>query len=179
MIKKIIGFIIVALIVPGCDNKKDQAVKLSQKEMDSLQVLRCDSLIADLVKIKADTFGSITSVPVDFEGCLLQLDSITSAPMKEWIKCLPDKEFGRSVHHGYGMYLRNSWGLWEGSELSQNLHKMGMLHPDDMTAILFDSYQRRLKGEDMRLDEQLKYYQDYWRKNGTPVDSILQSIGKK
>ena len=78
-----------------------------------------------------------------------------------------------------GMYLRNNWGLWGDSELAKNLYKMGILHPDDMSGIILNSYQRKLKGEDIKLEEQLKYYQDYWRESGTPVDSILEEIQKE
>ena len=48
-----------------------------------------------------------------------------------------------------------------------------------MSGIILNSYQRKLKGEDIKLEEQLKYYQDYWRKSGTPVDSILKEIQKE
>ena len=77
------------------------------------------------------------------------------------------------------MYLRNNWGLWRNSKLAENLFKMGIFHPDDMSGIILDSYQRKLKGEEIKLDEQLKYYQNYWRESGVPVDSILNELEKE
>ncbi len=77
--------------------------------------------------------------------------------MKEWIKCLPDREFGGYVHHGLGRYLRNNWGLWGRSKLAENLSQMGVFHPDDMSGIILDSYQRKLKGEAIKLEEQIKF----------------------
>ena len=128
---------------------------------------------------KTDTFAIIKTKPKDFEEGLVILDSMMNPKMKEWIKCLPDREFSGYVHHGFGTFLRNSWGLWGNSELAKNLYIMGILHPDDMSGIILNSYQRKLKGEDIKLEEQLKYYQDYWRKSGTPVDSILKEIQKE
>ncbi|MCW8897304.1 MAG: hypothetical protein OQJ96_04935 [Flavobacteriales bacterium] len=128
---------------------------------------------------KTDTFARIKTLPNDFEESLIILDSMTHPKMKEWIRCLDDGEFSGYVHHGFGMYLRNNWGLWGNSELAKNLYKMGILHPDDMSGIILNSYQRKLKGEDIKLEEQLKYYQDYWRESGTPVDSILEEIQKE
>lgn len=180
MKKKLTTLLFIGLLAWSCSLKsKNDIPSISHAQKDSLQRIQCDSILVELHKAKADTFGRVQSIPVDFDGCIKQLDSLTSDKMKAWIKCLPDGEFSSTVHHGFGMYLRNSWGLWGSSKLAGNLYQMGMLHPDDMTAIILDSYQRKLKGEDIRLQEQLKYYQDYWRKSGTSVDSILQTLKNK
>lgn len=63
--------------------------------------------------------------------------------------------------------------------MAKNLSEMGIFHPDDMSAIILDSYQRKLKGEEIKIEEQLKYYQDYWKENGIPVDSILNELKKE
>jgi hypothetical protein len=174
------GFGIVILFFVACHTTKNKGTAdFTQNSKDSLQRVRCDSIFKILKTTDAGAFRPVKSVPTHFEACLLQLDSLTSPQMKEWIVCLPDGEFSANVHMSLGQYLRNNWGLWADSELSRNLYRMGILHPDDMTAIIFDSYQRKLKGEDLRLDEQLKHYQDFWRKSGMPVDSILQSMKNK
>jgi len=178
--KRIGVFVLLGLLIWSCNTTNNKDTKeLTKVQIDSLQGIQCDSLLKDLSKAKADTFGRVKYIPTNFEGCINQLDSLTSDKMKEWIKCLPDCEFSRFVHHGFGMYLRNSWGLWGDTKLARNLYEMGILHPDDMTGIILDSYQRKLKGENIKLEEQLKYYQDFWRKNGTPVDSILQTLKNK
>lgn len=181
MFQRIIGLLLIGLIIWSCNsNYNQEKAEITEVQADSLQRVECDNILKELRKLEVDTFGEVNHIPSDFEGCLRQLDSLTSNQMKEWIKCLPDKEFSKSVHHGFGMYLRNNWGLWRGnSKLAENLYEMGILHPDDMTGIILNSYQRRLKGEDIRLKEQLKYYQDYWRKDGVPVDSILQAINNE
>lgn len=170
-------FILVGLLIWGCNTTNNKETKeLSKDQIDSLQRIQCDSLLFELNNSKAEIFGRIKSIPSNFEGCINQLDSLSSDKMKEWIKCLPDGEFSVLVHQGFGMFLRNNWGLWGDTKLSRNLYEMGILHPDDMTSIILNSYQRKLKGEDIKLQEQLKYYQDYWRENGKPVDSILQNL---
>ncbi|MEM8586010.1 MAG: DUF6794 domain-containing protein [Bacteroidota bacterium] len=151
----------------------------SEVQLQALGETDCDSLLNDTQSLKANTLMPVQKVPKDLIESLVSLDSMLSLPMKEWIKCLPDGEFGAYVHFGLGGYLRNSWGLWGNSELAKNLYLMGIFHPDDMSAIILDSYQRKLKGEEIRLDEQIKYYQDFWRESGMPVDSLLNEIEKE
>jgi len=56
------------------------------------------------------------------------------------------------------------WQLWGGSRLSKFFNDRGIYHPDDMSGIILDSYHRYLTGKDIKLDEQIKFYQDYWKK---------------
>ena len=63
--------------------------------------------------------------------------------------------------------------------LPQRLYQRGILHHDDMASIILQSYQRKLKGEEIRLEEQILYYQDFWRAAGKPVDSALKYIDQK
>jgi hypothetical protein len=173
------GHVLLGLLIWSCASHSQSGPaknEFAEAQKDSLQRIECDSILNELRKAKADVFGQVQSIPSDFEGCLRQLDSLTGNGMKEWIMCLPDGELSTYLHRSFGRYLRNNWGLWGSSDLALNLRKMGILHPDDMSSIILDSYQRKLKGEDIRLQEQLQYYQDYWRKNGTPVDSILQEL---
>jgi len=62
------------------------------------------------------------------------------------------------------MWMRNNWGLWRGSRLSKYFNEMGVFHPDDMSGIILVSYHRYLTGNEIKLEEQIKYYQDYWKK---------------
>jgi len=80
------------------------------------------------------------------------------------IKTLTEDEFSGKYHFGFGMWMRNNWGLWKGSRLSKYFNSIGVYHPDDMTGIIFDSYHRQLAGHEIKLNEQVKYYQEYWEK---------------
>jgi len=105
--------------------------------------------------------GSIY-IPIDLNDCLKQLDSIFADSIKTKIKILTEDEFSGRYHRGLGTWMRNNWGLWKGSELSKHFNSIGVYHPDDMTGIIFYSYHRQLMGHEIKLNEQVKYYQDYW-----------------
>ena len=65
-----------------------------------------------------------------------------------------------------GMRIRNNWGLWKGSPLSEYFNRLGIYHPDDMTGIIFDSYWRKIHHQPIKLKEQVAYYQEYWKNEG-------------
>ena len=62
-----------------------------------------------------------------------------------------------------GQWLRNNWGLWSGSRLKEWFEDRGIFHTDDMSAIILTSFWREVNGEPIKLDEQIKSYQDYWK----------------
>jgi hypothetical protein len=135
------------LICFGCSNgsrtmSTDSTYQVVTKTVssaaDTLKRQNCDSLRDELSKTKAGNFGKVTRIPNNFDESLLQLDTLTNAQIREWTRCLPDGDFSSYVHHTFGMYLRNNWGLWRDSKLAKNLYAMGILHPDDMTAIILD-----------------------------------------
>ena len=68
------------------------------------------------------------------------------------------------LHHGYGRWLRNNWGLWskEGS-LYEHFTDMGIGHADDMSSILLTTACRRILGDDDQLQEQVDSYKKFWR----------------
>ncbi len=176
--KTFLGIFLISIFFLSCSNNEGISVELTQEQLDSVAMIECDSLIKRLHEKNLDTIGRITYVPKNFEECIAQLDTLFNDSLKQWIICLPDGEFGGIVHHSFGMHLRNNWGIWGQSELAKNLYEMGIFHPDDMSAIILDSYQRKLKGEEIKLDEQLKYYQDFWRESGSPIDSLIEEIRK-
>jgi len=174
--KILLGLICILAIMISCNSNQlaeSDSINYSQDQIDSLKRIECNSIFTEMREMKADTFLRVNSIPLDLENSLLVLDSMMNPKMKEWIVCLPDGEFSGFVHHGLGTHLRNNWGLWGGSALPKSLNKIGIFHPDDMSGIILDSYQRKMKGEEIRLDEQVKQYQDFWKKNSEPVDSVL------
>jgi len=170
-----LGLICSAFACATSVKEMPQEKTFVKQQKDSVMNQNCDSIWDKLKESKADTLRVIRSIPENFDAALDQLDSLIGNPMKAWIRCLPDQEFGDRVHHGLGTNLRNNWGLWKNSVLAKNLRSMGMIHPDDMTAIIFDSYQRKLKGQDIRLKEQIKYYDDFWHKSDPVADSLRPS----
>ncbi len=76
-----------------------------------------------------------------------------------------DDEDMAAYHFGLGMGLRNAWGIWGDSRLSKHFNSLGISHPDDMSSIILTSLWRELHRQPVRLEEQVAYYRDYWKRN--------------
>ncbi|MBP1644477.1 MAG: hypothetical protein H6Q16_52 [Bacteroidetes bacterium] len=109
-------------------------------------------------------------IPKDLDDCFKQLDVLIIDFDKNIIKVVKEEELISNYHFGLGMWLRNNWQLWGGSRLSYYFNDMGITEPDDMSSIILTSYQRNLKGEKIKLEEQIKFYQDYWREQKESAD---------
>jgi len=105
----------------------------------------------------------IYQIPVNLEECIKQVDLLLDSATKEKAKKWSEDDFGAYAHMFLGMWIRNNWRLWGDSTLSQYFNKMGIFHPDDMSGIILDSYHRTITGKKIRLKEQVKHYQDYWK----------------
>ena len=103
-------------------------------------------------------------IPKDLDDCFKQLGVILEDSLIKKIERMTEDEFVGNAHFGLGMWLRNNWQLWGGSRLSYYFNDMGIYHPDDKSGIILTSYHRYLKGTDIKLEEQIKYYKDYWIK---------------
>lgn len=58
-----------------------------------------------------------------------------------------------SLHMGYGMYVRNRFGLWaENSPLQSRFKGKGFGHPDDMSSFLMDAVIAALQGDEEMMD---------------------------
>lgn len=176
-IAKIYCLIVLSISI-SCKNTKKNEEQLSEKLSIQKNMIECDEIIVRLHQKKLDSITSVSYLPKSFEECLAQLDTIINDSLKLWVKCLPDGHFGNIIHQSFGMYLRNHWNLWSESDLVKSLNQLGIIHPDDMSAIILDSYQRKLKNEEILLDKQIKRYQEYWRETGFAVDSFLNEIEK-
>lgn len=74
-------------------------------------------------------------------------------------------------HRGWGMRIRNDWGLWGSGRLAQHFNALGIDHPDDMSGIILTSLWRDLNGQPRRVEDQIAYYQQYWRDTAHPEDA--------
>jgi hypothetical protein len=54
--------------------------------------------------------------------------------------------------------------FWEDT-LPGYFNNMGIKHPDDMSSIILTSYHRHKNGKDIKLEEQIKVYQYFWKKS--------------
>lgn len=72
-----------------------------------------------------------------------------------------------SLHHSLGQWMRNNWGLWGGGPLKDHLEAMGFIHADDMSGSLIREFWARMNKLPSKLEEEIQYYKDYWKKQGT------------
>jgi len=101
--------------------------------------------------------------PVDLEDAVRHMDKLTDDSTKIWIRSLEEDEYVGQVHFSQGMWIRNNWHLWKGGELAKYFNSIGIVHPDDMSGIIFSCFYRELNGLPWNVDEQVTYYQNYWK----------------
>ncbi|MDH6354984.1 hypothetical protein M2132_001321 [Dysgonomonas sp. PH5-45] len=103
-------------------------------------------------------------IPYDIYDAFKQIDTFWPDSVKQEVKNMSEEDFSARAHFGFGMWMRNNWALWHGSRFSKYFEDFGIFHPDDMSGIILDSYCRYLRGADIKLDEQILYYKNYWEK---------------
>jgi hypothetical protein len=102
-------------------------------------------------------------VPSDLEDSFRELQKMMHPSFVDEFKQVPEQMLPR-YHMSLGRWIRTKWGLWKGSRLSEYFNGLGITHSDDMSAIILTSFHRSLRNEPVRLDQQIKHYQDYWKK---------------
>lgn len=120
------------------------------------------------VKFITDTINGVY-IPKNLEDCFVQINAFWNDSIKKQVKSWEEREFTGKAHLGLGMWMRNNWRLWGGSRLSKYFNNLEIYHADDMSGIILVSYHRYLNNNEIRLEEQVKYYQDYW-KNAKQAD---------
>lgn len=97
-------------------------------------------------KTKQDSINGFY-IPRDLKDCFITLDSILSEEDKKAIKEFEDRYETIMLHHGFGTWLRNNWGLWSGSRLQQYFIERKINHPDSMSSVILEFYYDWLNGE--------------------------------
>ena len=145
--------------------RHDPVYQIYEYEMDDVDTnsINCQYLYQKISNSDSANVNLPKKAPKNLEESINILMSVTSKEIKDWARCLSDQELNVILHHSLGQNIRNRWKLWRKSELSRYMNVLGIYHPDDMSSIILDSFQRRLKGEDIRLEEQIKYYQEFWK----------------
>jgi len=81
------------------------------------------------------------------------------------------------MHFGIAMELRNVWKLWQGGPLAQWFNAHGIMHADDMTGIVFETLERRIKGLPDDVEGQIAHRREYWKAGGTDPDTLQPMVG--
>ena len=144
---------------------KVKGSKISHDEiLEPFQAIQRKHNEEDKIRFTTDSLRGIY-IPINLEDCFKSLDEIYTDSVRIEIAKLKEKEYSSGNHQfGIGIWMRNNWQLWGGSRLSKYFNQLGINHPDDMSGIIMDSYHRYLRKEEINLEEQVKYYQEYWKK---------------
>lgn len=121
-------------------------------------------------------------IPENLDDCFVQLKKLLKPEDIEKMKAGTEDDMSQ-YHFGLAMVMRNEWGLWGGSRLAKWFNAQGITHPDDMSGIILDSFWRHLNGKPINLEQQVKYYQDYWKKQKeaqpTSAGDVLKAAPEK
>lgn len=94
------------------------------------------------------------------------------------IKEYTEDDFVINCHNASGQFLRNSWYLWWHEEhgfktwpksippIVKFFNDKGIIHPDDISAIIIISAYRVANNKEIDLDVQIKHFHDFWKKQG-------------
>lgn len=101
-------------------------------------------------------------IPEDLDDALIEVDRIMG--ITGTLETLSRSESYMCIyHHGFGVWLRNNWGLWGETRLVEYFNRLGITHADDMSSIILVSYWRKLHNVPLDLSDQIKMYQEYWK----------------
>lgn len=108
---------------------------------------------------RIDEFPQDENIPTNLDEAI---EILNTEENRQYAQEHEKNEFLYGLHHGFGTGIRNSWGLWHNSDLAQWFKERGIHHADDMSSIILTSYHRKVNGKDIKLEEQIKEYRDYW-----------------
>lgn len=128
----------------------------------------------DYVETEAEDFFSKVSqnAPVSLKDGMEKLKNDLSEKDIETFKSLKEED-SVGMHFGFGMGLRNSWGLWHNTKIAQYLYSRGVFHPDSMSGVIIRSFMKYIRGEDYKLEADNKY-PDHFK----IVDAIINHDNK-
>jgi hypothetical protein len=82
--------------------------------------------------------------PKTLEEAIIALDQMLNDDVRAFLSVANEKTAVIELHSTLGRYLRNKWGLWQGSELAKHMAQVhGAEHVDEMSSIIIAAYCRR------------------------------------
>ncbi|SYZ74492.1 hypothetical protein TRIP_C90120 [Candidatus Zixiibacteriota bacterium] len=138
----------------------------------TISLLVLMSCVPKIISIKKHPY-----IPVDLSDCLTQLDKTLSQEVHDTLMAWDEEDLWKA-HFRLGMWIRNNWGLWGRSRLSNWFNAQGIKHPDDMSNIILTSYWRYLHDKPIGLDDQINRFEVYYKDCSYPDTLICAKCGK-
>jgi hypothetical protein len=107
--------------------------------------------------------------PRNLEETFLYLNQLFDDTAKYNFMLLPVEISTARLHHGFGTWIRNNWGLWGNSDLKKYFAEKGVRHPDEMSGIILGSYHQYLT------NKQIEFNRKRDRETALPIDSAAYS----
>lgn len=104
-----------------------------------------------------------TPGPTTIQECFTYLESWLPPQELSRIRSLSEKDMGSLYHMSVGLTIRNYWGIATLEPLYWHLYELGLRHPDDMSGTVLTSFWRHQHGLPLKVEEQVRQYQEYWR----------------
>lgn len=102
----------------------------------------------------------IPPIPATLDEAVPIIDAMLSQKNRDFLQKAENVESAAiTLHHTFGRYLRNTWGLWGGSPLATHMrteHKVD--HPDDMSHAILLHYARaryRTRWDRLNADDEI------------------------
>ena len=111
-------------------------------------------MITGCAIMRGSAIGDEKYIPRDLDECFVQLEALLEPDDIEEIRNGTEDDM-IYYHLGLGMWIRNNWGLWEGSRLAKWFKAKGVTHPDHMSGIILNSFWRHLNQQPINLEEQI------------------------
>lgn len=128
-----------------------------------LKYFVCLTLLLFSTQAFSQTDKKLKGKPTTLDETYLYLNQMFDDTEKYGFMTLPEDVATSRLHRGFGMWIRNNWGLWRNSKLKHYFLDKGVGHPDDMSGIILTSYHRYLNKKPIDLEGQIKKYQDIYK----------------
>ncbi len=92
-------------------------------------------------------------IPTTLSEAHAELERILSSEELAEIDAMASKYDMSKYHFGLGLSIRNNWGLWQGSALAKHMRELGFTDPDDMSAVILETFWCKRHGQNFRLKE--------------------------
>ena len=140
-------------------------------------IMACSPALAQL-----QNFGTTATahLPTNLTECIEQLKKKLSKEMLDRLRSAPTSDITNDYHFTTGLWIRNEW--CRNGPMGGYFADLGIITPDDMSAIILTSLWRDLHSQPIKLDEQIREYvklYSYDHPQITERRSILNDVWNK
>lgn len=144
----------------------DIEIQETNKRIRSLMTVQ-DKILEDfrdkcvgIMRTKINYFQKRGNIPSNLEESYKILKTMLDKKEIDEMKKGSESDMAK-YHFGLGMWIRNNWGLWSGkSKLAKYFNNLGIFHPDNMSALILETFWCHLNHRDLKLKERIKKCQD-------------------